>query len=71
MRTEIIIEPLSMFCEEMTKVRLLCTKFEKIFLRNLNNMAFCDRVYHKIKIKKGAVPFRRTYGSMGFKKERL
>ena len=24
-------------------------------------MGFCDRIYHKTKLKKDAVPFRRTY----------
>ena len=59
---------MSLSCEETTKVRSLCTKYEVIFLRNSNDMGFCDRIYHKIKLKKDAVPFRRTYGSMSFEK---
>ena len=54
----------------MTKVRSLCTKNEAIFSRNSNDMQFCDRIYHKIKLKKDAVPFRRTYGSMSFEKRK-
>ena len=33
-------------------------------------MGFCDRIYHKIKLKKDAVPFRRTYSSMSFEKRK-
>ena len=61
---------MSLSCEEMTKVRSLCTKYEVIFSRNSNDMGFCDRIYHKIKFKKDAVPFRRTYGSMSFEKKK-
>ena len=38
---------MSLSCEEITKVRSFCTKFEVIFLRNSNDMGFCDRIYHK------------------------
>ena len=31
-------------------------------------MEFCDRIYQKIKLRKDAVPFRRTYGSLSFEK---
>ena len=41
-----------------------------IFSRNSNDMGFCDRIYHKIKLKNDAVPFRRTYGSMSFEKRK-
>ena len=51
---------MSLSCEEMTKVRALCTKYEVIFSRNSNDTEFCDRIYHKIKLKKDAVPLRRT-----------
>ena len=60
---------MSFSCEEMTKVRSLCTKYEVIFSRNSKDMGFCDRIYHKIKLKKDAVPFRRTYDSMSFEKK--
>ena len=59
---------MSLSCEETTKVRSLCTKYEVIFSRNSNVMGFCDRIYDKIKLEKEAVPFRRTYGSMSFEK---
>ena len=61
---------MSLSCEEMTKVRSLCTKYEVIFLRNSNDMGFCDRIYHRIKLKKDAVPLRNTYGSMSFEKRK-
>ena len=61
---------MSLSCEEMTKVRSLCTKYKVIFSRNSNEMGFCDRIYHKTKFKKDAVPFRRTYGSMSFEKRK-
>ena len=31
-------------------------------------MGFADQIYHKTKLKKDAVPFRRTYGSMSSEK---
>ena len=58
----------SLSCEEMTKVRSLCTTYEVIYSRNSNDMGFCDRIYHKIKLKMDAVPFRRTFGGMSFEK---
>ena len=54
---------MSFSCEEKTKVRPLCTKYET-FSRNSNDMEVCDRIHHKRNLKKDAVPFRRTYGSM-------
>ena len=59
---------MSLSCEEMTKVRSLCAKYEVIFSRNSNDVGFCDRIYHKMKLKKDVVAFRRTYGSMSFEK---
>ena len=56
---------MSLPCEEMTKMSRLYTKYEVIFPQNSNDMWCCD---HKIKFKKDAVPFRRTYGSMSFEK---
>ena len=41
-----------------------------MFSRNSNDMGFCDRIYHKIKLKKDVVPYRRTYGSMSFEKRK-
>ena len=61
---------MSLSCEEMSKLRSLCTKYEMIFSRNSIDMGFCDRIYHKIKLKSDAVPFRRTYGSMSFEKRK-
>ena len=57
-------------CDEMAKVRSLCTKYETIFTRNSNDMGFCDRIHHKINLKKDAPPFRRSYGSMSFEKRK-
>ena len=51
---------MSLSCEETTKMRSLCTNYEVIFSRNSNDMGFCDRIYHKIKLIKDALPFRRT-----------
>ena len=61
---------MSLSCEETTKVVSLCIKYEVMFSRNSNNMGFCNPIYHKIKLKKDAVPFRRTYGSMRFEKRK-
>ena len=43
---------MSLSCEEMAKVRSLCTKYELIFSLSSNDMGFCDRIYHKINLKK-------------------
>ena len=59
-----------LYCEEKTKVRSICTKNEVIFSQNSIDVGFCNQIYHKIKLKKDAVPFRRTYGSMRFGKKR-
>ena len=61
---------MSLSCEEITKVRSLCTKYEVKFSRNLNDMGFFDSIHQKTKLKKDAVPLRRTYGSMSFEKRK-
>ena len=55
-------------CEEMTRLRSLCTKYDIIFSRSSKEMGFYNRIYHKIKLEKDALPFRRTCGSMSFEK---
>ena len=60
----------SLYCEEMTELMTLCAKYEVIFSRISKDMGFCDRIYHKIKLKKDDVSFRRTYGSMSFKRRK-
>ena len=57
-------------CEEMTKLRSLCTKYDIVFSRSSKEMGFYDRIYHKTKLKKDALPFRRTCGSMSFEKRK-
>ena len=59
---------MSLFCDEMTKVGSLCTKYEVIFSRNSNDTGFCDLICHKIKLKTDDSPFRRTYGRVSFEK---
>ena len=61
---------MNLTCDEMAKVRSICSKFETKFLRNSNDIGFCNRTHHKIKLKKDAAPFRRTYGSMSFEKRK-
>ena len=61
---------MNLTCDEITKVRSICSKFESIFLRNSNDIGFCNRTHHKTKLKKDAAPFRRTYGSMSFEKRK-
>ena len=61
---------MNLTCDEMAKVRPLCMKFETIFSPNSNDMGFCNRIHHKIKLKKDAASFRRTYGSMSFEKRK-
>ena len=46
---------MSLSCEEKTKMRSLCTKYEVIFSRNPNYIGFCYRIYQKIKLEKDAV----------------
>ena len=62
---------MSLSCEEMTKMRSLCTKYEVIFSRNSNDTGFCDQIYQKLKLKKDAVPLRRTYGSVSLEKKTI
>ena len=60
---------MNLTCDEMAKVKqYFCTKSETIFLRNSNDMGFCDQIHHKFNLKKDAAPFRRTYGSLSFEK---
>ena len=33
-------------------------------------MGFCDRTHHKINLKKDRAPYRRTYGSLSFEKQK-
>ena len=43
---------MNLCCDEMTRVRSLCTKYLVIFSRNRNDMGFCDRIYHLKKWKR-------------------
>ena len=61
---------MNLTCDEMAKVRSLCTKFETIFSRNSNDMGNCNRIHQKNKLKKDAALFRRTYVSMSFEKRK-
>ena len=60
---------MSLSCEEMTKMRSFCTKYETKYLQSSNDMEVCVRIYHKIKLNKDAVPIRHTYGSINFEKD--
>ena len=60
---------MSLIREEMTNLKSLRTKYEKKTYTKFKCMGFCHQIYQRIKLKKDALPFRRTYGSMSFKKK--
>ena len=45
-------------------------RHNQVFSRNSNDLGFCDKIKHKIKLEKDAKPFRRPYGSMSFEKRK-
>ena len=45
-------------------------RHNQVFSRNSNDLGFCDKIKHKIKLQKDAKPFRRAYGSMSFEKRK-
>ena len=55
---------MSLSCEEMAKVRSLCTKYEVIFSPNSNEMGFCNPIYYEKKLKEDGLQIRGTYSSM-------
>ena len=56
---------MTLSCEVMIKFRSLCTKNKVKLSQNSYNMGFCG-----LKIKKDAVPFKCTYGSMSVEKRK-
>ena len=41
-----------------------------VFSRNSNDLGYCDKIKHQIKLNKDAQPFRRSYCSMSFDKKK-
>ena len=51
------------------KVQELFTRHQQVFSRNSNDLGYCDKIKHQIKLNKDAQTFRRSYCSMSFDKK--
>ena len=57
--------------QQKEKVQELFTRHQQVFSRNSNDLGFCDKIKHQIKLNKDAQPFRRSYFSMSFDKGKV
>ena len=56
--------------QQKEKVQELFTRHQQVFSRNSNDLGYCDKIKHQIKLNKDAQPFRRSYCSMSFDKRK-
>ena len=56
--------------QQKEKVQELFTRHQQVFSRNSNDLGYCDKIKHQIKLNKDAQPFRRSYCSMSFDKKK-
>ena len=56
--------------QQKEKVQELFTRHQQVFLRNSNDLGYCDKIKHQIKLNKDAQPFRRSYCSLSFDKRK-
>ena len=56
--------------QQKEKVQELFTRLQHVFSRNSNELGYCDKIKHQIKLNKDAQPFRRSYCSMSFDKRK-
>ena len=56
--------------QQKEKVQELFTRHQQVFSRNSNDLGYCDKFKHQIKLNKDAEPFRRIYCSMTLIKEK-
>ena len=52
--------------QQKEEVQKLFTRHQQVFSRNSNDLGYCDKIKHQIKLNKDAQPFRRSYCSMSF-----
>ena len=56
--------------QQEVKVQELFTRHLQVFSRNSNDLGYCDKIKHQIKLNKDAQPFRKSYCSMSFDKRK-
>ena len=56
--------------QQKKKVQELFMRHQQVFSRNSNDLGYCDKIKHQIKLNKDAEPFRRSYCSMSFDKRK-
>ena len=56
--------------QQKEKVRELFMRHQQVFSRNSNDLGYCDKIKHQIKLNKDAQPFRKSYCSMSFDKRK-
>ena len=56
--------------QQKEKVQELFTRHQQIFSRNSNDLGYCDKIKHQIKLNKDAQPFRKIYCSVSFDKKK-
>ena len=56
--------------QQKEKVQELFMRRQQVFSQNSNDLGYCDKIKHQIKLNKDAQPFRRGYCSMSFDKRK-
>ena len=68
MGTHATLEGTELSRNQSDRVVAMFMRHNQVFSKNSNDLCFCDKIKHKIKLEKGAKPFRRANGSMSFEK---
>ena len=56
--------------QQKENVQELFTRHQQVFSRNSNDLGYCDKIKHQIKLNKDAQPFRKSYCNMSFDKRK-
>ena len=56
--------------QQKEKVQKFLMRHQQVFSRNSNDLGYCDKIKHQIKLNQDAQPFRRSYCSMSFDKKK-
>ena len=70
MGTHATLEGTDLSRNQSDQVVAMVMRHNQVFSRNSNDLGFCDKIKHEVKLEKVAKQFRRAYGSMSFEKRK-
>ena len=70
METYATLEGTDLSRNQSDQVVAMFMRRNQVFSGNSNDLGFCNKIKYKTKLEKDAKPFRRSYGSMSFEKQK-